>query len=200
MPGDHAEWVVLEPVHQAVEVLRQLNDDPGHLFGYAHGSRDYLTSAVTTRLAAFRDHAVSLFSQAGGPFIPYDGDQPWAFNSRQFRRTLAWHIAHQPFGVIAGARQYHHAKLVMFEGYAVFQDDLIRTYRAYLDKRRAALPEAEYREPTAGEWREFEEHFEKRKLELGTCGRPYGTPCAHGHARLTEMILSWDASRPRRWV
>jgi hypothetical protein len=29
------------------------------------------------------------------------------------------------------------------------------------------------------EWREFEEHFEKRKLELGTCGRPYGTPCAH---------------------
>lgn len=118
MPGDEAEWVVIEPVHQAVDVLRQLNDDPGHLFGYAHGSLDYLTSAVSARLAAFRDHAGSLFSQDGGPFIPYDGDQPWAFNSRQFRRTLAWHIAHQPFGVVAGARQYHHAKLVMFEGYA----------------------------------------------------------------------------------
>jgi hypothetical protein len=118
MPGDHAEWVVIEPVHQAVDILRQLNDDPGYLFGYAHGSRDYLTSAITTRLAAFRDHASGLFADGGGPFIPYDGDQPWAFNSRQFRRTLAWHIAHQPFGVIAGARQYHHAKLVMFEGYA----------------------------------------------------------------------------------
>ncbi len=118
MSGDHAEWVVLEPVHQAVDVLRQLNDDPGHLFGYAHGSRDYLTSAITTRLAAFRDHVSNLFSQNDEPFIPDDGDQPWAFNSRQFRRTLAWHIAHQPFGVIAGARQYHHAKLVMFEGYA----------------------------------------------------------------------------------
>jgi hypothetical protein len=53
MSGEHAEWVILEPVHQAVDVLRQLNDDPGHLFGYAHGSRDYLTSAITTRLAAF---------------------------------------------------------------------------------------------------------------------------------------------------
>jgi hypothetical protein len=30
----------------------------------------------------------------------------------------------------------------------VFQDDLIRTYRAFLDKRRAVRPEAEYREPT----------------------------------------------------
>jgi hypothetical protein len=118
LSGDHAEWVVLQPVHQAVDVLRQLNDDPGHLFGYAHGSRDYLTSAITTRLAAFRDHASGLFADGGEPFIPHDGDQPWAFSSRQFRRTLAWHIAHQPFGVIAGARQYHHAKLVMFEGYA----------------------------------------------------------------------------------
>lgn len=118
MSGDHAEWVVLEPVHQAVDMLRQLNDDPGHLFGYTHGSLDYLTSAITTRLGAFRDHVSSLFSSGGQPFVPDDGDQPWAFNSRQFRRTLAWHIGHQPFGVVAGARQYHHAKLVMFEGYA----------------------------------------------------------------------------------
>jgi hypothetical protein len=33
-------------------------------------------------------------------------------------RTLAWHIAHQPFGVVAGAKQYKHAKLAMFYGYA----------------------------------------------------------------------------------
>src|SRR5262249_5931659 len=32
--------------------------------------------------------------------------------------TLAWHIAHQPFGVVAGARQYKHAKITIFEGYA----------------------------------------------------------------------------------
>jgi hypothetical protein len=31
---------------------------------------------------------------------------------------------------------------------AVFQDDLIRSYRAFLDKRRAIRPAGEYREPT----------------------------------------------------
>lgn len=43
---------------------------------------------------------------------------PWRLNTRQFRRTLAWHIAHQPFGIVAGARQYHHAELALFDGYA----------------------------------------------------------------------------------
>jgi pimeloyl-ACP methyl ester carboxylesterase len=28
--------------------------------------------------------------------IAYD---TWAFNTRQFRRSLVWHIAHQPFGI-----------------------------------------------------------------------------------------------------
>lgn len=36
---------------------------------------------------------------------------PWRSSARQFRRTLAWHLAHQPFGVVAGARQYQHAEL-----------------------------------------------------------------------------------------
>jgi hypothetical protein len=31
---------------------------------------------------------------------------------------------------------------------------------------------------------EFEEHFDKRKVELGSCGRPYGTDCQHEHACL----------------
>ena len=43
---------------------------------------------------------------------------PWVLNTLQFRRTLAWHIAHQPFGVVAGARQYKHAQVAVFEGYA----------------------------------------------------------------------------------
>ncbi|MFI7349399.1 hypothetical protein ACIBSR_24515 [Streptomyces sp. NPDC049936] len=38
--------------------------------------------------------------------------------TQQFRRTLAWHIAHQPFDVVAGARQYQHAEAALFEGYA----------------------------------------------------------------------------------
>jgi hypothetical protein len=44
------------------------------------------------------------------------------------------------------------------------------------------LPADEYRPPTDAEWTEFEDHFDKRKVELGTCGRPYGTPCQHEFA------------------
>lgn len=36
----------------------------------------------------------------------------------QFRRTLARHIARQPFGIIAGKLQYKHVSAVVFEGYA----------------------------------------------------------------------------------
>ena len=31
------------------------------------------------------------------------------------------------------------------------------------------------------EWGEFEEHFDRHKVELGSCGRPSGTPCQHEH-------------------
>lgn len=46
-----------------------------------------------------------------------DGE-PWRWNTRQLRRTLAWHIGNQPFGIIAGKIQYGHASALMFEGYA----------------------------------------------------------------------------------
>jgi hypothetical protein len=45
-------------------------------------------------------------------------------------------------------------------------------------------PEEEYRPASEEEWQEFEEHFDKRKVELGACGRPYGTSCQHEHACL----------------
>jgi hypothetical protein len=70
---------------------------------------------------------------------------------------------------------------------AVFQDDLIRSYRAFLDKRRAIRPAGEYREPTDQEWQEFQKHFQLRKVALGTCGRPYGASCQHEHVPLTEL-------------
>jgi hypothetical protein len=79
---------------------------------------------------------------------------------------------------------------------AIFDEQLVRAYRAFLDQRRAQRPEPEYREPTDEEWREFQQHFQRRKLALGECGRPYGTPCKHEHACLTEMILDWASGDP----
>jgi hypothetical protein len=46
-----------------------------------------------------------------------DGEQ-WIWRTMQLRRTLAWYIANQPFGVVAGMVQYGHEAALMFEGYA----------------------------------------------------------------------------------
>ncbi|WP_405803404.1 integrase [Streptomyces sp. NBC_00210] len=81
---------------------------------------------------------------------------------------------------------------------AVFQEELIKSYRAFLDTRRADRPAAEYREPTEQEWEEFQKHFELRKVELGTCGRPYGTPCQHEHACVRCPVLRVDPQQRRR--
>lgn len=129
LSGEEAEWVVLEVVHQAVAILLRINDDPTHLFGYRRGSKYGLMSDVPRKIGRFRDHCNELFSRPDTVYIPNDtatlsggeaaaGGMPWAFNTRQFRRSLAWHIAHQPFGVVAGAKQYKHAQIAMFEGYA----------------------------------------------------------------------------------
>jgi hypothetical protein len=97
------------------------------------------------------------------------------------------------------ARLLGHANLNTSHAYmAVFDDQLVRTYRAFLDERRAQRPEAEYRQPTDQEWRDFQQHFQERKLELGECGRPYGTSCKHEHACIRCPSLRLDpAARPR---
>lgn len=73
---------------------------------------------MPNRLAQFTAHLEELFGTPDQPYLPRDGDTAWRLTTSQLRRTLAWHIAHQPFGVVAGARQYQHTKIAVFEGYA----------------------------------------------------------------------------------
>ena len=127
--------------------------------------------------------------------------QPLRYTPHDFRRMFATEAVTGGLPVHIAARILGHRNIATTESYtAVFQDDLIRAYRAFLSKRRAARPEAEYREPTDEEWHEFEEHFEKRKLEIGTCGRPYGTPCAHEHACIRCPMLWPDPSQKERLI
>lgn len=121
LAGDPEEWVVLDVVHQAVGVLLAVNDDATHLFAYSGVRKDGMNANMLTRLNRFAAHVNDLLTPPGGePFIPGhgDGQAAWQLTTTQFRRTLAWHIAHQPFGVVAGARQYKHAQVTIFEGYA----------------------------------------------------------------------------------
>jgi hypothetical protein len=119
--------------------------------------------------------------------------QPLRCTPHDFRRMFATETVTGGLPVHIAARVLGHVSLDTTQGYvAVFQDDLIRSYRAFLGRRRTMRPSEEYREPSPQEWTEFQEHFHTRKLELGSCGRPYATPCRHEHACLRCPMLRVD--------
>lgn len=126
--GEPAEWVTIEPVARAVEVLERLSCRAASARGLVtlwpvlatkSVCKDHVSAEIVRQLNRFRDHLNDLFGTLDVPAIP-DGPsgQPWRITTRQFRRTIAWHIANRPFGTIAGMIQYKHASVAAFEGYA----------------------------------------------------------------------------------
>ena len=121
------------------------------------------------------------------------------FPPHDFRRLFATDLVNNGLPIHIGAALLGHLNLETTRGYvAVFEEDLIRHYQTFLDQRRRTRPSEEYRPPTDTEWGEFQQHFERRKVELGNCGRPYGTGCTHEHACLRCPVLHVDpAMLPR---
>jgi len=80
----------------------------------------------------------------------------------------------------------------------VYPEEVINGHRAFIARRRALRPSAEYRTPADQEWEQFLGHFERRKVALGTCGRAFGTSCIHEHSCLRCSLLRPDPTqRPR---
>src|SRR6266581_2786954 len=125
--------------------------------------------------------------------------QPLRFAPHDFRRLLITdaimhgmppHIAQ----LVAGHRDINTTM-----GYkAVYPEEVINGHRAFIARRRALRPSAEYRVPSDEEWEEFLGHFERRRVALGDCGRAYGTSCIHEHScvRCPLLRVSPD-QRPR---
>lgn len=115
------------------------------------------------------------------------------FRPHDFRRLFATDLVNNGLPIHIGAALLGHLDLDTTRGYvAVFEEDVTRHYQAHLQRRRALRPAEEYRPVTDQEWAEFEEHFDKRKVELGSCGRPYATPCSHEHACIRCSMLRID--------
>lgn len=162
-----------------------------HLFQRQRGYRTgVLTAAMVNKLLAVAWQRAGIHN-AGGELIKA--------TAHDFRRMFATEIVTGGLPIHIAAKVLGHTRLDTTQGYtAVFNDDLIRSYRAFVGTRRAARPAEEYREPTDAEWTNFQQHFETRKLELGDCGRPYATPCNHEHACVRCPMLRVDRrARPR---
>ncbi|MFK4687752.1 tyrosine-type recombinase/integrase [Streptomyces pristinaespiralis] len=113
-----------------------------------------------------------------------------AFTAHDFRRLFATDLVNNGVPIHIGAALLGHLSLQTTSGYvAVFNDEVVRHYQQFLDNRRRLRPDGEYRTPTCTEWGEFEEHFDTRKVELGTCGRPYASDCRHEHACIRCPVL-----------
>ncbi|TDD24808.1 site-specific integrase [Nonomuraea diastatica] len=121
----------------------------------------------------------------------HPGFQTTDFTPHDFRRLLATELVNSGLPIHIGATLLGHLNLQTTRGYvAVFNEDVVRHYQGFLDRRRQTRPADEYRSVTESEWLGFEEHFDQRKVELGGCARPYGTPCQHEHACLRCPMIN----------
>jgi len=121
------------------------------------------------------------------------------YTPHDFRRIFATDAVSAGLPIHIAAKLLGHLDLNTTQTYAaVYQDDVLRHHSAFITRRRAERPSEEYRQPTAGEWDEFQSHFTRRKVELGTCARPYGTPCRHEHACIRCPMLQPDPAQAMR--
>ncbi|QKW52667.1 hypothetical protein [Streptomyces buecherae] len=136
--GVEATWIVNASAQRAVEVLERLQPARRRsLFALLPPSRAYIgqgekneartTSATNADMVAFGKWINAYCHQTGrDETVPLVNKQDWKITTSQFRRTLAWFIARRPGGVIAGALQFRHLRVQMFEGYAGTSDSGFR--------------------------------------------------------------------------
>lgn len=182
------------PLVQRYDAYERVFSEPlPYLFQRVIGSR---------RVVMGRSGVLKLLTRAAdrAGLTEVDG-QAVRFTAHDFRRIFATEIVNSGLPIHIGAKLLGHLDLNTTQRYvAVYPEEVIRHFEAYLARRRAERPGDEYREPTSEEWTEFEEHFALRKVALGDCGRPYGTPCIHEHACVRCPFLRVDPSQLHRLV
>jgi len=134
------------------------------------------------------------------PILAADGTA-LRFTPHDFRRIFATDAAAGGLPVHILAKILGHETVATTQIYvAIYDQDVIDHHRGFIARRRSLRPSEEYREPTDAEWDEFIGHFAKRKVELGTCGRAYGTRCQHEHACVRCPMLRPDPAQQHRLV
>ncbi|MBF6149566.1 tyrosine-type recombinase/integrase [Nocardia nova] len=161
-----------------------------HLFARAVGARHEVLSAFYVRKILNATAEAAQISDNGTPVV---------FTPHDFRRLFTTDAvgAGLPLHIVAAL--LGHLDLDTTRGYAaVFPDTVIAHHQQFIAHRRTLRESVEHRDATAEEWAEFEQHFLLRRVELGDCFRPYGTPCIHEHACVRCPFLRLDPAQVPR--
>lgn len=158
-----------------------------HLFGRMVGARQEVLSAHYLREILLHTAAIAELTDVGERihFTPHD-----------FRRLFATDALSTGLPLHIIASLMGHLNLDTTRGYtAVFPEHLIAAHHAFIERRRLLRPFDDLRPAHDDEWADFEDHFLKRRVALGDCHRPYGTPCVHEHACTRCRFLRVDPAQ-----
>ncbi|MFJ4184136.1 integrase [Kitasatospora sp. NPDC089509] len=119
-------WVAIAPVVRAVRVLERMVPEHALLFdrhGHHPGAGPAETGTIKLGAMAIRIDGFITWANAEQTRHRLDRahippDPHGRITSARLRRTLAWHIARRPGGLVALAVQYGHLRTLVSEGYA----------------------------------------------------------------------------------
>ncbi len=177
------------PLTSRYDVLeRTFSPELPHLFQRRYGGNRQVFDPSTIRNWLGRTLARADLRDVDG--------RPVRITPHDFRRLFTTEVVNSGLPIHIAAAVLGHRTVDTTRGYAaIYPETVIRAYQSFLQARRAHRPSEEYREPTDAEWAEFEQHFTLRKVALGNCDRPYGTPCIHEHACARCPMLRPEPSR-----
>ena len=125
-----------------------------------------------------------------------DAGRPVHFSPHDFRRLFATDAVTNGLPLHIAAALLGHLNLDTTRGYtAVFPEHIVTAHQAFIERRRQLRPFEEAKVADDDEWADFEEHFLLRRVALGECHRPYGTPCVHEHACTRCRFLRVDPAQ-----
>ena len=189
---------------------RSWSDPLPHLFQYRLGGRPRSLNS-----ASLREYLPRSLTHAGMNLNSHQRLTP-----HDFRRLFTTDAVNNGLPIHIAAALLGHQDLNTTMSYtAIYPKEVFARYSEFIERRRADRPADDYRPPTSRELADFADHFTQRRIELGTCVRPYATPCIHEHAclrcpfqqidpdqvaRLVEIRLDIknriDTARDQRWL
>ncbi|MCW2630817.1 hypothetical protein [Mycobacterium sp.] len=105
----------------AIRILELQTAPAGLLFATRDTNRNGRSVTYSTMNRRIDEFVSWVNDRTGEATIP--PDPHGRIGTRRFRRTLAWHIARQPGGLVALAVQYGHMRTLISESYAARQRD-----------------------------------------------------------------------------